>query len=523
MVEFDLGKEDFISLVENSKTPAIVQLMAKVESICTPLQLYATLQNANYSYLLESVEKEKRHARYSFVGSEPELVVDIKDRSLTIDCQKNSELSKFIHGKVKAMGKTESLIGGRFRVQIKEQNDDLGAFREIFPTSNNVQLLNQKRFDRQTFLGGAIGYNSYDLVYDSWIGREKKPDADTPEMHFAIMTKTFVFDHITNEAYFVITPFVTKDSDLEAVYEHALADAQLMERSLHMSSVIGISSDILTRVKSEEPVPSTDQETFEKAVLAAKRHIIDGDIFQVVLSRRYTVKMSQTPLQLYIRLRDINPSPYMYIFNFKDIGIVGASPETLMTVYDRKVITNPIAGTCPRGQDEDEDKELAAHMLKDEKERAEHIMLVDLGRNDVRMVSKGGTVKVDDLMSVVKYSHVQHIESTVSGKLRDECDQFDATRAIFPAGTLSGAPKIRAMEIIDDLEPAARGIYGGGVGYYSWNGDADFAIVIRTVLIKNNTAYVQAGAGIVADSDPTYEYLETERKMAAMIKAIGGK
>jgi anthranilate synthase component 1 len=194
-----------------------------------------------------------------------------------------------------------------------------------------------------------------------------------------------------------------------------------------------------------------------------------------------------------------------------------------MTVFDRKVITNPIAGTCPRGNNDEEDTELAQEMLSDKKERAEHVMLVDLGRNDVRMVSKGGTVKVDDLMSVVKYSHLQHIESTVSGELRDECDQFDATRAIFPAGTLSGAPKIRAMEIIDELEPESRGIYGGGVGYYSWNGDADFAIVIRTVLIKNNTAYVQAGAGIVADSDPTYEYNETERKMAAMIKAIGGK
>jgi len=523
MADLDLSKEDFISLVEKSKKPAIVQLMAKVENICTPLQLYATLQNANYSYLLESVEKEKKHARYSFVGSEPDIVIAIKDKYLTIDCQKNSELSKFIYDKVKAMGIIESLIGGRFRIKIAEKDDDFTAFRKIFPTSNNVELLNQKRFDRQTFLGGAIGYNSYDIVYDSWICRKKKADADTPEMHFAIMTKTFVFDHITNETYLIVTPFVTKESNPEAVYEHALADAQLMERSLHMSSVISISSNIISKVKSQEPVPSSDQKSFEKAVLNAKQHIIDGDIFQVVLSRRYTVKMSHTPLQLYIRLRQINPSPYMYIFNFKDIGIVGASPETLMTVYDRKVITNPIAGTCPRGKDEEEDKELASHMLKDEKERAEHIMLVDLGRNDVRMVSKSGTVKVDDLMSVVRYSHVQHIESTVSGELRDECDQFDSTRAVFPAGTLSGAPKIRAMEIIDDLEPVSRGIYGGGVGYYSWNGDADFAIVIRTVLIKNNTAYVQAGAGIVADSDPTYEYLETERKMAAMIKAIGGK
>ncbi|MDG6242985.1 MAG: anthranilate synthase component I [Methanolobus sp.] len=522
MVDFDLSKGEFISLTESSHKPAITQLITKVDSICSPLQLYATLQNAGHSYLLESVEKEKRHARYSFVGYEPEMVVSIKDRYLTIECQMNSELTKHIYNNVRSMGDMETLVGGKFRVKINEEDDALAAFRRIFPTSTGTVLLNQKRFDRQTFLGGAIGYNSYDLVYDSWLGLEKKPDAQTPDMHFAIMTKTFVFDHITNETYMVITPFVTETSDLDAVYEHAYSEAQLMERSLQMASVINISDDIAP-ADSDEPVDNMDQETYEEAVRKAKQHIIDGDIFQVVISRKYTVKMKQTPLQLYIRLRKINPSPYMYIFNFREIGIVGASPETLMTVYGRKVITNPIAGTCPRGKDDEEDKLFAQEMLEDEKERSEHVMLVDLGRNDVRMVSKSGTAKVDDLMSVVKYSHLQHIESTVSGELREECDQFDATRAIFPAGTLSGAPKIRAMEIIDDLEPQSRGIYGGGVGYYSWNGDADFAIVIRTVLIKNNTAHVQAGAGIVADSDPTYEYNETERKMAAMIKAIGGK
>ena len=522
MVDFDLSKEDFKSLVENSQKPAIVQLMTKVDSICSPLQLYATLQNAGHSYLLESVEKEKRHARYSFVGYEPEMVVSIKDNYLTIECQMNSELTKHIYNKLKAMGDLESLIGGKFRVRISEGDDALAAFRKIYPTSTGTTLLNQKRFDRQTFLGGAIGYNSYDLVYDSWLDIDKKPDADTPDMHFAIMSKTFVFDHITNETYIVITPFVTESSELDEVYDHAVSEAQLMERSLQMASVIGISEDI-PAADSDAPLENMDQDAYEEAVRRSKQHIIDGDIFQVVISRRYSVKMKQTPLQLYIRLRNINPSPYMYIFNFKDIGIVGASPETLMTVFDRKVISNPIAGTCPRGGNDEEDRKYAEEMLSDKKERAEHVMLVDLGRNDVRMVSKGGTVKVDDLMSVVKYSHLQHIESTVSGELRDECDQFDATRAIFPAGTLSGAPKIRAMEIIDDLETESRGIYGGGVGYYSWNGDADFAIVIRTVLIKNNTAYVQAGAGIVADSDPTYEYNETERKMAAMIKAIGGK
>jgi len=218
----------------------------------------------------------------------------------------------------------------------------------------------------------------------------------------------------------------------------------------------------------------------------------------------------------------VNPSPYMYLCEFEDLSIIGASPETLLTVKDRKVITNPIAGTCPRGRTPEEDEALAMEMLSSEKERAEHVMLVDLGRNDVRAVSKPGSVLVEDYMSVLKYSHVQHIESRVTGELQEECDAFDATRAIFPAGTLSGAPKIRAMEIIHEMEKNSRGVYGGGVGYYSFNGDADFAIVIRTMVKKGDMVYVQAGAGIVADSDPEYEYNETERKMAAMIEGVFG-
>ena len=231
----------------------------------------------------------------------------------------------------------------------------------------------------------------------------------------------------------------------------------------------------------------------------------------------------ESPFELYLKLRKVNPSPYMYLFKFGDLSIVGASPETLMSIYENKIIINPIAGTCPRGIDEKEDEAYAKQLLEDEKERAEHVMLVDLGRNDVRMVSKSGTVIVDEFMKVVKYSHLQHIESTVSGIMRDDCDIFDATRATFPAGTLSGAPKIRAMEIINNLENSARGVYGGGVGYYSWNNDSDFAIVIRTMVIKDGIITIRAGAGIVADSNPTKEYEETERKMAAMIKAIGGK
>jgi anthranilate synthase component 1 len=255
-------------------------------------------------------------------------------------------------------------------------------------------------------------------------------------------------------------------------------------------------------------------------VKKAKVHITDGDIFQIVLARSAKIECSD-PVKLYRKLRSINPSPYTYLFEFGDLSIVGASPETLFNTYDRKLRVNPIAGTCPRGRTREEDDKYAKIMLGDEKERAEHVMLVDLGRNDVRSVCRSGTVQMEDFMSVLKYSHVQHIQTTVSGALRDECDQFDAARSVFPAGTLSGAPKLRAMEIIDDLEESPRGIYGGGIGYFSIDGSTDFAIAIRSVLVKDGVATVQAGAGIVADSDPLREYEETERKMAAMKRALG--
>jgi anthranilate synthase component 1 len=389
----------------------------------------------------------------------------------------------------------------------------MDAIRAAF-CANGVKFIG-KSFDRQTFLGGAIGYCAYDMVYDCWLGINPKKSV-TPDAQFALTTRTVVFDHLTEETFIIMTPFVLDGDNAGEIYQKAMAYAR------HLASKIGsVKPVVLQKERPSKITCNMEQKEYEEAVRKAKKHIIDGDIFQVVLSRRYEVTTDQTPIELYSVLRSVNPSPYMYLFEFNGTSIIGASPETLMSVHDRKVIINPIAGTCPRGKTPEEDASFAKEMLESEKERAEHVMLVDLGRNDVRMVSKGGTVKVDDFMSVIKYSHVQHIESTVSGELRDECDQFDATRAIFPAGTLSGAPKIRAMEIIHDLEKDARGIYGGGVGYYSWNGDSDFAIVIRTIIKNGRKAIVQAGAGIVADSDPEYEYNETERKMAAMIKAIG--
>jgi anthranilate synthase component 1 len=428
-------------------------------------------------------------------------------------------------------------IPGKFTVSIPKGKDSFDALRLVFPPANGIEFLNEKRFDRQTFLGGAIGYTAYDAIYDSWLGAEKGFESEIPELQYLLVSKSYVFDHLTEEIYIVVTPFVSPGSDAGKIYEEALSEAEklysavreaslledLKVAALNQPKVPGMKEPRSTGSGSPVPVCSADQSEFETSVLEAKEHIFAGDIFQAVLSRKCEFDLEQSPFELYMQLRAINPSPYMYIFEFGDLAIVGASPETLLTVHKRTVMINPIAGTCPRGKSEAEDEVLASHMLSDEKERAEHVMLVDLGRNDVRMVCESGSVKVSGFMKVLKYSHVQHIESTVSGTLRPECDQFDAFRAIFPAGTLSGAPKIRAMEIISELETAPRGIYGGGVGYYSWNGDADFAIVIRTLLIKGKKASVQAGAGIVADSDPAYEFRETERKMAAMLAAIGGE
>jgi anthranilate synthase component 1 len=522
MISFALTKDEFTKLVKISEKPALVQLMAKVRSDCTPLQLYTTFQAENYSYMLESVEKEKRHARFSFVGAYPDVVVKISGRKLTLEYGVDSVLIDAIRSKLDL--EFENIVdeGSVLMADIMDGSDVVDALRTVFPTADGTVLLNEKRFDRQTFLGGAIGYNGYDMIYDCWLDIDRSHQSDVPDMQFILTTRTFVFDHLTDETYMVVTPFAGVDCDPGKLYDDALNEAEHMCQCLRDAAAVRL-GEVPAVSGSSEAVCNMEQDAFEDAVRAAKQHILDGDIFQVVLSRRYSMEIEQTPLELYRTLRAINPSPYMYLFSFRDLDIVGASPETLMTVHERKVITNPIAGTCLRGKDEAEDDEFAAKMMSDKKERAEHVMLVDLGRNDVRMVSKSGSVKVSDFMSVVKYSHVQHIESTVCGELRPECDQFDATRAIFPAGTLSGAPKIRAMEIIDEFEPSARGIYGGGVGYYSWNGDVDTAIVIRTVIIKDGVANVQAGAGIVADSDPTYEYEETERKMAAMIAAMGGK
>lgn len=602
MLSFDLEKEAFVKLASGIKNPCLIQLLAKVDQesfTCSPLELYSTLRaagNSRYSYLLESVEKQETKARYSFVGNDPDCIIKISNRKMSLDllnlqasdffeetvlkikevcgldaqkkenCGKKEEQTRKIRevntiGEIKEINpEKENPDAGeelkqvekleKFEITIPQGKDAFDALRLAFPPANGIELKNGSSFERQTFSGGAIGYTAYDAIYDSWLKVEKGFESEIPELQYLLVSKTFVFDHMTGTIYIVITPFVKPGSNPESIYKEALAEAEVLysllkkavksenlqesnltspDKSkalgkhtfLEKPDIIDFSaaSPISTHVACNSAC-NLDRQGFEASILQAKEHIFAGDIFQAVLSRKCEFELEKTPFELYTQLRTINPSPYMYIFEFGELAIIGASPETLLTVHKRTLIINPIAGTCPRGKTEAEDRALASHMLQDEKERAEHVMLVDLGRNDVRMVAESGSVKVSDFMKVLKYSHVQHIESTVSGKLRQECDQFDAFRAIFPAGTLSGAPKIRAMEIISRLEASPRGIYGGGVGYYSWNGDADFAIVIRTVLMQGKKASVQAGAGVVADSDPEYEFKETERKMEAMLTAI---
>ncbi|NYT02832.1 MAG: anthranilate synthase component I [Methanosarcinales archaeon] len=466
-----------------------------------PLSLYLALRHRGYSYLLESVEKSSADkpgssARFSFVGAGPCAVVSIKNRRLTVELE-SEEVASSLARRLSDAVLLEDGGGCVLSGVIRPGRDVFDALRCAIPASSRA-LGNP--FGRPVFLGGGIGFLSYDLVKERFGSTSR---SSVPDAQFAVTGSTVIFDHHTRTVYQATCSLFDQG---EAAFDPLPLPVPVEEEVPELAG---------------ELLGAGDPEEYQEAVRRAKVHITDGDIFQVVIARPTRISFPEDPVRLYQRLRSINPSPYTYLFEFGDTAIVGASPETLFNIYSRKLRVNPIAGTCPRGRTVKEDEDLARAMLGDEKERAEHIMLVDLGRNDVRSVSQSGTVKVEDFMSVLRYSHVQHIETLVCGDLRAECDQFDAARSVFPAGTVSGAPKLRAMEIIDTLEGEPRGIYAGGVGYFSCDGSTDFAIAIRSVVIQDGVATVQAGAGIVADSDPYREYMETERKMAAMRKALG--
>ena len=350
------------------------------------------------------------------------------------------------------------------------------------------------------FSGGMVGYLGYDSIeyFEDKMQNQAKKRRRFPDMYFVLPMHLVCVDHLNSQTLLISHG---KISELRDAFSNR-ADAD--------------SRDI--RVGSG--VPNTSPEEFEEMILSAKEHILDGDIFQAVLSRRTDFEFEGDPLEMYRALRALNPSPYLFYLDFEKVKIIGSSPEMLVRLEGRKLTTRPLAGTRPRSPDPEEDEKLKIEMLLDEKERAEHLMLVDLHRNDMGRVSKFGTVKVTELMSAEKYSHVQHIVSNVESELREDCDGFDALRSCFPAGTVSGAPKVRAMEIIGELEKDARGPYAGAVGFFDFNGNMDFAIAIRCITATEGMASVQAGAGIVADSVPEKEYAETEHKMGATLQAL---
>jgi anthranilate synthase component 1 len=518
-LQFDRDRESFVDLIGEPDDPVVTRVAVTLDVDTSPLSAYAALADrSDYNFLLESAEKisssdpdgafapetdAQRHARYSFVGYDPEAIVSIYPDRTEVD----------------RLGPAADLLVEAYEGEAETAGDVLDRLRRGLPS---IDRLGFPETNRRQLSGGLVGFLAHETVYDlvlEDVGLDR-PDTGLPDAQFALTTRTIVFDDTDGTVELVFTPVVGGDDDPGEQYDQLRAEATEIADTLSKASAPETGG---FRRTGETAGP---QEEYEAAVRTAKQHVLDGDIYQGVISRRRQLTGEIDPIGLYAALREVNPSPYMYLMAHDDLSIVGASPETLVSIQGREIISNPIAGTCPRGTSPVEDRRLAGEMLADDKERAEHTMLVDLARNDVRRVSEPGSVTVEEFMSVLKYSHVQHIESTVTGRVDEAYDSFDAARVTFPAGTLTGAPKVRAMEIIDDLELTPRGVYGGGVGYFSWSGAADLAIVIRTATIDHGGAgdedriTVQAGAGLVADSDPTAEYEETEQKMDGVLAAI---
>jgi len=468
--------------------PVCRELLA---DLLTPVSAFLKVaENADHAFLFESVAGGEHLARYSFLGKDPFLVL----RS--------------------AAGRTIREQGGRTE-ELAEPF--LAALREVLARHRSPRAPGLPRF-----AGGAVGFLGYDTAawFEPTLARARaahpKPAEEGDDAAFMLFDTVLAFDHVKHRILLIANAAVEPGCDLEACYHLALARIRFLEAEIG-------------RQLSEPPPAAgggvtfrsnTTRAAFESAVRRAKDHITAGDVFQVVLSQRFETEIRGDPFNVYRALRYVNPSPYMYFIRLGGVSIVGSSPEMLVRVEDRQVETHPIAGTRPRGATAESDAELAAELQADEKERAEHVMLVDLGRNDVGRVSAYGSVRVPQYMALERYSHVMHLVSRVVGELADGRDRIDALAACFPAGTVSGAPKIRAMEIIDELEPTRRGIYAGAVGYLDFAGHLDCCITIRTIVIRNGRAWVQAGAGIVADSDPAAEYEETRAKASALFGAL---
>lgn len=487
-----LGLKEFLRLTQKyNVVPVYKEVNADLD---TPVSAFLRIENREYGFLLESVEGQENLARYSFLGVAPSLIF-------------------------KSCGRRIEIISHNKSRKFTTSASPLDEVKKIMGEFKCAKIKGLPRF-----CGGMVGFIGYDMVRFFEEIPDKNPDElRVPDAVLMLMDTILVFDHVSHKIKIVSNAILPQGRKLtlnarKRIYNEALKKIEKVYLRFN-----GFLADNKLKNKALPLKVSSNftRKGFEKAVTSAKKFIKEGDVIQVVLSQRFKLKISKDPFTIYRSLRSLNPSPYMYFLKLKDISIVGASPEMLVRCEDGVIQTRPIAGTRPRGKDEASDKRLASELLKDKKERAEHLMLVDLGRNDLGRVSKIGSVKVSEFMNIERYSHVMHLVSEVKGILdKGRYDIYDVLKATFPAGTVSGSPKIRAMEIIDELENTRRGPYAGCVGYFSFLQNMDTCITIRTILIKGKDAYVQAGAGIVADSSPEKEYVETVNKAKALIEAI---
>ncbi|HKT88270.1 MAG TPA: anthranilate synthase component I [Candidatus Sulfotelmatobacter sp.] len=480
--------KEFSSLARHSSLVPVVKSVSA--DLLTPVSAFlAIARDEPHAFLLESVERGEQIGRYTFLGARPYMLV-------------------------KASRGSVEIIRGRKREVVQESVFEVAKrlLREHRPAS--VPGL-------PPFLAGAVGYFAYDVVRQlEKIGDHAKDDLSLPDAELMFFNRLLAFDHLRHQIHIVAVADVSAETPRRA-YDRALRDIAALERQLASGLSPALWRKSAKKKSGKLKVHAgTRREAFLEGVKRCKEYIAAGDIFQVVLSQRLDFVPEVAPFDLYRALRQVNPSPYLYFLQMNGTHILGSSPEMLVRVTGRKLEYRPIAGTHPRGRDEAEDAKLEQQMRNDEKERAEHVMLVDLGRNDLGRVSEYGSVKVKDLMYVERYSHVMHLVSALEGTLRKDLDALDAFAACFPAGTLSGAPKVRAMQIIEELEPTRRGIYGGSVLYADFAGNLDSCIGIRTMLMKGKKAYLQAGAGIVADSDPAAEFQESMNKAQALLRAV---
>lgn len=454
--------------------------------ILTPVSLFMNIrEGAIYPFLLESVEGGEQLARYSFIGRNPYQVLTFDGAQTSLTKNKNSEL-----------------IDDNYFDVLKQLTT---AYSEpVIP-------------DLPKLTGGAVGFSSYDTFrLVEYLPNIPSDDLNLPDAVWSFYDEIYAFDHVRHQVVLIKTVFIEEDSELDALYEDAIKAVEQMET---VASNIK-SEKRLFKIHPESLSSNMDESYFNNMVQKGKEYIFEGDIFQVVLSQRFDANMEGDAFMLYRALRMVNPSPYLLFLDFDVFQIVGSSPEVLVSVQDRTVKVLPIAGTRPRGKTHAADLAFEKELLADPKELAEHVMLVDLGRNDLSRVCKAGTVKVIRNHTIERYSHVMHIVSEIEGSLKESYTSVDALMQCFPAGTVSGAPKIRAMELIDEFEPTKRGIYAGAVGYFDFSGNMDTCIAIRTIVVTDNKVYIQAGAGIVADSDPHKEFEETQNKAKALIQAL---